>query len=206
MTFLEVGKIRIWKPGKLDLQVDCSSGCPEVPVATALNLIHEVEKSKILSQEKLSRLTVSRATFEDALMQLPSSGEELVSWFRTIVPSIPDRLLPQLAVPACRQASPFNRRRRRRLLRAKDIVVHLCPDSSRGMFDELARQHSWEEVDVEEDLHDPSVFGFLLCLAVRGAVRALVGGPPCRTVSALRHRDHGPGPVRGVGSGILGAA
>ena len=58
MTFLEVGKIRIWKPGKPDLQVDCSSGCPEVPVATALHLIHEMEKSKILSQEKLSRLTV----------------------------------------------------------------------------------------------------------------------------------------------------
>ena len=163
-------------------------------------MICEVERSKALSQEKLCRLTSTKATFEDALAQLPVSGEEMAAWFRTIVPSIPERLLPELAVSACRQARPFNRRRRRALLRAQDIVVHLCPGSSRGMFNELARQYSWEvvEVDVEEDLHDPSVFGFLLLLAARGAVRALIGGPPCRTFSALRHRDQGPGPVRGV--------
>ena len=181
MTFLEIGKIRIWKPGRPDLQVDCSSGCPEVPVATALDLIREVERSKILSQEKLCRLASSKATFTEALEQLPESGEGMVAWFRTLVPSIPERLLPELAVPSSKKAGPFNRRKRRTLLRAKDIVVHLCPGSSRGMFDDVARQQSWEviEVDVEEDLHDPSVFGFLLLLAAKGAVRALVGGPPC---------------------------
>ena len=26
--------------------------------------------------------------------------------------------------------------------------MHLCPGSSRGMFDELARRHSWEVVEV----------------------------------------------------------
>ena len=136
MTFLEVGKIRIWKPGKSDLQVDCSSGCPEVPVSVAMDLIREVEKSKVLSQEKLSRLTGSQATFEDALARLSMSGEELVSWFRTVVPSIPERLLPDLAVPASTQAHPFNRRRRRTLLKAKDVIIHLCPGSSRGMVKE----------------------------------------------------------------------
>ena len=201
MTFLEVGKIRVWRPGKPDLQVDCSSGCPEIPVSIALDLIREVERSKVLSQQKLARLTSSHATFEDALSQLPVSGEEMVAWFRTIVPSIPDRLLPELAVPACKQARPFNRRRRRALLKAKNVVIHLCPGGSRGMFEELPFQQGWDvvEIDVEEDLHDPTVFGFLLLLAARGIVRALVGGPPCRTFSALRHRDQGPEPVRGTG-------
>ena len=69
------------------------------------------------------------------------------------------------------------------------------------MFSELARKSSWEvvEVDLEEDLHDPTTFGFLLHLASQGVVRAVVGGPPCRTFSELRHRSGGPTPVRGVG-------
>ena len=208
MTFLEVGRIRVWKPGRPDLQVDCSTGCPEVPVATALELIKEVERSKILQLERLSRLTQYRPSFEDALARLPESGEEMAAWFRTLVPSVPARLMVELAVPACKQARPFNRRRRRTLMAAKNVIVHLCPGKSRGMFAELCRQASWEvvEVDLEEDLHDPTVFGFLLYLASRGSVRAVVGGPPCRTFSALRHRSHGPSPVRGLGGESWGLA
>ena len=69
MTFLEIGRIRIWKPGKPDLQVDCSSGCPEVPVGTALELIKEIEKHKVLLRERIARLTHSQATFDEAFQR-----------------------------------------------------------------------------------------------------------------------------------------
>ena len=50
---------------------------------------------------------------------------------------------------------------------------------------------------VPADLHDDAVFCFLLSLAASGQVKALLAGPPCRTVSALRYQDDGgPGVLR----------
>ena len=47
------------------------------------------------------------------------------------------------------------------------------------------------------NLHDRSVFGFLLMLCATGRVRAILGEPPCRTLSALRYQgDNGPGVLR----------
>ena len=46
------------------------------------------------------------------------------------------------------------------------------------------------------DLHNSSVCKYLLHLAVEGKVVALVGGPPCRTVSRLRSEDGGPPVLR----------
>ena len=56
-------------------------------------------------------------------------------------------------------------------------------------------------LDLEEDgrqnLHCPAVWGYLLGLAERGLVRAVIGGPPCRTTSRLRHSQPGPIPLHG---------
>ena len=60
---------------------------------------------------------------------------------------------------------------------------------------------------MEEDLHHPHTFGFLLGLAVQGRLAALVGGPPCKTYTAARHNDvgpNGPVPLRGVGEASYG--
>ena len=40
------------------------------------------------------------------------------------------------------------------------------------------------------------VASYLAYLCDTGVVEALLGGPPCRTVSALRFRPPGPSPVR----------
>ena len=47
------------------------------------------------------------------------------------------------------------------------------------------------------DLHGIGTWGYLCHLARRGLVVAVLGGPPCRTVSRLRHRAPGPRPLRG---------
>ena len=51
--------------------------------------------------------------------------------------------------------------------------------------------------DCKADLLDRNVYGYLLQLVASGRVRALLGGPPCRTTSALRfQQDDGPRVVR----------
>ena len=40
------------------------------------------------------------------------------------------------------------------------------------------------------------VFAYLLEIADGGTLRALLGGPPCRTMSRLRYRQPGPPPLR----------
>ena len=44
---------------------------------------------------------------------------------------------------------------------------------------------------------DDKIYKYLLMLASTGKVREVLGGPPCRTVSALRFQcDGGPGIIR----------
>ena len=47
------------------------------------------------------------------------------------------------------------------------------------------------------DMHAVGTWGYLCHLARSGHVVAVVGGPPCRSVSRLRHREPGPRPLRG---------
>ena len=47
------------------------------------------------------------------------------------------------------------------------------------------------------NLLDRHTYGFLLTIAASGRLRVLLGGPPCRTISALRSQDDGgPGILR----------
>ena len=206
MTFLSVNKMRIWRPGQPDLPLDCSTGCPEITPNEANRLITEIENSRRVNRAQVARLTqLPISSFEDALQD--PSGDKLALWFKGIVPSVPARLLPTLAVAPCKKAAPWNRRRRRTLSRAKHLIIHLFPGQSRGLFRSLTQANlGWDvlEVDVEEDLLREDTFGFLLHLAQTGRVRAVIGGPPCRTFSALHHLNSGPPPVRGVGDDAWG--
>ncbi|CAE7873671.1 UVR8 [Symbiodinium microadriaticum] len=193
MTFLSVNKMRIWRPGQPDLPLDCSTGCPEITPNEANRLITEIENSKRVNRAQVARLTqLPTSSFEDVLQD--PSGDKLALWFKGIVPSVPVRLWPTLAVAPCKKAAPWNRRRRRTLSRAKHLIIHLFPCKSRGLFRSLTQANlGWDvlEVDIEEDLLREDTFGFLLHLAQTGRVRAVTGGPPCRTFSALHHLSSG---------------
>ncbi|CAE7485385.1 UVR8, partial [Symbiodinium necroappetens] len=193
MTFLSVNKMRIWRPGQPDLPLDCSTGCPEITPNEANRLITEIENSKRVNRAQVARLTqLPTSSFEDVLQD--PSGDKLALWFKGIVPSVPARLLPTLAIAPCKKAAPWNRRRRRTLSRAKHLIIHLFPGQSRGLFRSLTQANlGWDvlEVDIEEDLLREDTFGFLLHLAQTGRVRAVIGGPPCRTFSALHHLSSG---------------
>ena len=49
------------------------------------------------------------------------------------------------------------------------------------------------------DLHSPATWAYLWQLAVEGRIVAIIGGPPCRSTSRLRHKRPGPKPLRGRG-------
>ena len=98
---------------------------------------------------------------------------------------------------------PFNRRIRRRLEGSRGVVVHLFAgvDHSRWVQDDLG--YEVLSIDIAHgnqfDLHSLGLWSYLWELASKGLVVGVLGGPPCRTVSRLRHSFPGPRPLRGRG-------
>ena len=98
--------------------------------------------------------------------------------------------------------SPFNRGLRRRWEKSKGLVVHLFAGKDAREW----RREDWKgyeviTIDMEENarqnLHDAALWGYLWYLARKGLIRAVIGGPPRRTISRLRHNPPGPKPLRG---------
>ena len=56
------------------------------------------------------------------------------------------------------------------------------------------------ELDIEgsqaQNLYNGALWSLLIRTAREGRIAAVIGGPPCRTMSVLRHRPGGPRPVR----------
>ena len=120
---------------------------------------------------------------------------------RKLYPEAPDRVCREVStqVPFSTEALYWNRRRRRSFERANAVVVHLCCGESRGFFAPVACQRGYVviDVDVQENLNSPHTMMYLLSLAARGMVKAVLSGLPCRTRSQLRNRPPGPPVIRG---------
>ena len=91
---------------------------------------------------------------------------------------------------------------RRRWEKSRGLVVHLFAGKDAREW----RREDWKgyeviTIDMEENarqnLHDAALWGYLWYLAKKGLIRAAIGGPPCRTISRLRHNPPGPKPLRG---------
>ena len=82
----------------------------------------------------------------------------------------------------------------------KQILLHLFSGPDSKYWEKTLRHGNVEvlciDLQVAADLHDDNMYRYLLSLATSGRVKAINGGPPCRTVSALRYQDDG-------GRGIL---
>ena len=56
-------------------------------------------------------------------------------------------------------------------------------------------------IDIENgpewNIHHAALWSYLVFLAKAGKIVGIVGGPPCRSTSRLRHRSPGPRPLRG---------
>ena len=114
------------------------------------------------------------------------------------------RLIPNIAdVGREPRGLPWNRAKRKRLRRAKHVVLHFYSGPNTKFWEKELSTGDTEVLCIDSlsnckaDVLDDGVYMYLLMLASSGRVREVLGGPPCRTVRALRFQnDGGPGIVR----------
>ena len=188
----QVGRIRCW----------LRNGCPVVVESHALSLIRDLEE-----HEKFKRLGPKLA--------VGRVSEDVKCWWHKGYPQVPDNVLDfmvgQEAPPQEGSGLPWNRRFRKRVGRAKAVVIHLFSGSEE---DSKLWGKGWPPhvevitVDIRQssamDLHSKNVWGYLCHIARTKRILAIIGGPPCRTVSRLRLIQPGPRPLRSRVEGRFG--
>ena len=131
-----------------------------------------------------------------------ANPEDQLRWLRVMCPEAPwDYVLRAAGYDVvlggdldC-HGTPWNRRRRRSVMKAKpqEVLLHLFSGEQRWHCPGIV-------VEVEKtkgsDLLAPNVFQHILAWALKGVVGAVIGGPPCRTASVCRSfADGGQGPA-----------
>ena len=180
-------EVAIWHPTKGSIKCWRRQGCPVLDRDDGLALLQMLE-----DDEAATRV-----------------GQDVKDWWKERYPQVPDAVIDFMKGQftdwkKCPQGLPWNRRRRRQLETANAIVLHLFSGDKESSKKWLELQKLGYEVltlDVAsnsaENLHSPAIWSYLMMLARQGRLRILVGGPPCRTFSRLRHQAPGPRPVRG---------
>ena len=179
------------------LPVYLDGGCPVIGMREGMQLMEQVEAFYM----RRSRLRVAAVRAEPNQQDL-----EMVEAanFADNYPQVPLRLVERIPgrVRWDPELVPLNRRMRKRLQRAKSIVIHLFSGTNTEIWD----SHDQEglvflniEIKRGTDMHNDHLFGFLEQLCQSGRVRGVFAGPPCRTVSLLRFQQEegGPKPLRG---------
>lgn len=82
-------------------------------------------------------------------------------------------------------------------MRAKHVIIHAFSGDNPHFWERKLSTSTTEVLCIDlqgrcpADLMNKHIYGFALTLAASGRLRLLLGGPPCRTVSALRSQDDG---------------
>ena len=177
-----------------DLPAVVHHGCPMVPCEVGQAMIDRLEKQQIRLLRKAQILKSMMLDPSVEMIQSIQQSTEMAMTYKlkTLFKALPDG-----------DRLPWNRRKRRRLERAKQIALHLFSGPDSKYWEKAIQQGSVEmlcidlQAEVSADLHDDHIYRYLLSLAASGKVKAIIGGPPCRTVSALRYQeDGGPGILR----------
>ncbi|CAE7275199.1 RE1 [Symbiodinium sp. CCMP2456] len=198
-------KCRIWHPNRGELDLDSSSGCPEVSEQEALALIKEYESLVERNEHRSARLhcimrdleTLSQEDLADLIVQRDSHADAAMQTLLTkVFPSVDRELLSQAAVSLQDQEGEsfaWNRRMRRRCDQASGILVHLFSSGCKRAFEGLADRSKLALLTVErpENLLSDSTFRYLLQQASKGRVRGIVGALPYRTFAWSRYLKEG---------------
>ena len=192
------------------VEVRVIQGCPMVSLMDGQRILEWLELYQVHQQRKLAMVR-SLLVDEDAVDKSRMDTELALTYkLRRLFPDLPDdvmmRVVPHLEMVKTENFEarlPWNRHKRRRLRRAKHLVIHLFSGPDQAYWDRSCATSTTEVLCVDvtsntpANLHDRNVYGYLLALCASGRVRAILGGPPCRTVSALRYQDdEGPGVLR----------
>eukprot|EP00438_Fugacium_kawagutii_P034049 Skav232724 [mRNA] locus=scaffold1843:794:1699:- [translate_table: standard] len=166
------GAIRCWR----------RQGCPVMDRQDGLALLHSLEELNVA----------------------PAVSPEVRAWWKKHYPNVPEEVLDYMkgqdqSWKGCGNL-PWNRHLRRRCETSKmGVILHLFAGNQ-------AMCKKWKDleqlgyvvltVDITnnnlENLHNAALWSYVSWLAQSGKLRILLGGPPCRTFSRLRHRRPGP--------------
>ena len=184
---------RISHPGRQDLPVEMIQGCPTVRFDVGMKLFEEIEGQ----QKELCRVRAVLAGEDN------SDNDLRLQQLRDLFPTVPVRILERLPGrkswdPA---ALPLNRRRRRQVMRAKTLVFNVFsgPDEKQWLKQEKnGVVVVCLDILLNCNLHDGNMAGWIEEVIQSRGVDLWLAGPPCRTISLLRHKqDDGPKPLRG---------
>eukprot|EP00435_Cladocopium_sp_Y103_P030555 s975_g7.t1 len=204
------GTCRIRDDEGRELTVTVVNGCPMISREEGFQLLDWLEG---FQQHQRRKLAVIRTllTAPDEIDKFNMTLEvAFTAKLRQHFPNLPDevmeRVVPYLGMLEAEGMGnklPWNRRKRRRLAKAKHIIIHCFSGPDQVYWDRQCGSADTEVLCIDTtcstaaNLHDKNVFGYVLMLCASGRVRSVLGGPPCRTLSALRYQgDDGPGVLR----------
>ena len=195
-----------------EIQVFTRSTCPEVRECDALRLIAELEEQSV--EASFNSMAELRAAIAATKKRKPGDwksylqdyvrGGDKADGLRAVFEApfmqhvpIEDKAAVLEALPSNSEEAwkllkkmPMNRARRRRLWKAKDWVIHLF--AGKAVKDDPIKKIAGEVLEIDigmgTDLLNKEVYALLLWAATQGRIKGVVGGPPCRTFSLLRHR------------------
>ena len=203
------------------IELNVRQNCPVLTEAQALNLISKLEDVKLNNLERnvaetkgrvqAAVLKLEEGWFQKMLRYVASGKAE--DGIQAIQESyhfqgIPEDSLQGVAInindvtmwELLKKLGCWNRSRRKSLMDAKAVVVHLFSGShAKKALQRLEKDGYFVlSVDIQNglDIRNELLWALLLKLAASGRVTAVIGGPPCRTFSILRHRPPGPRPLR----------
>ena len=195
----EKTRFELTDPTGLVLDTKVENSCPTIDEALAHELIQEIERSMVRERARLAHLAG-----EDIGLEVDPEEAKHLSELKDLFPQVPhhllERLLPKKSWTG--EGLPWNRHERRRVRKAKEVVIHLFSGDSKRFWQKELEAESRAVlcidtvIDQGMNLLRDDIFSYLLDLADGGTVCALLGGPPCRTMSRLRFKQPGPPPLR----------
>ena len=191
------------------VEIRLRHGCPMVPKSIGKGILEEMELKQL---RLLKRAIILKALWHGVEVDEENLNVEsaLLLKLKEVFPDLPEELMMKL-IPDMNIMTkegygnllPWNRAKRKRLLRAEKVVLHICSGPEHRFWE---RQLNTDKVEtlcidlegpVKADILNDAVFSYLIALAASGRLKTILAGPPCRTCSALRFKDdNGPGIIR----------
>ena len=193
-----------------EVRVELRNGCPMISRQEGEKIMEWLELFYVHQWRKLAVVKTMLADVGMVDLNMLTLETAMTVKMKKEFPGLPDhimmKLIPYLEMVKAEDFGarlPWNRHKRRRLLKAKRIILHIFSGPDSSYWEKQCGSADTEVLCVDTEgshpanLHDKNVYGFLVALCASGRVKAIIGGPPCRTVSALRYQDdEGPGVVR----------
>ena len=195
------GVCSLQAPGGAEIAVEQGDGCPTVDAEVGQKILEKLEQRQQRGEarrKKLQRLEVGELRPEE--LDIPTA---LMMSCQAMFEDVPDYIL-QKVVPEDfsldenqQERLPWNRRCRRRHQKAKRIILHLYSGPDEKYWVEKFQGPETEVICIDTCLNPKSnmlndaTMVYLIRLVLQGKIAAVIGGPPCRTVSACRYHEQG---------------